>query len=98
MTNITYDLVSMAAIIRDFDQPVYINDEHEKLVDIADSIYNTGISPEDMIDTYRDLYYKYGESFWDEVLEDMIAIDGQLTSSERENDLLLDYNDRLGIL
>ena len=95
--DIPYQLVSMAAIIRDFDDPKYKSKMHRDLTDIADSIYNVGISPDQMKDTYKKLYYQYDKEYWDKVLHDMSAIDSQLTSQAKEEELLADYNDRIGI-
>lgn len=92
---VSYDLVSMAAILRDFDNPQYLGEEHELLVDIADSLYNVGINPNSFTAEYKKLYDKYGKAFWDKVLDDMSAIDSQITSDRKEKELIDDYYDRL---
>lgn len=93
---IPYQLVSMAAILRDYVDMSnwYKDDQHEKLVDIADSLYNVGIKPEDFLDEYKELYDQYGKDFWKLVLKDMSAIDGQLTTDEKVQELIDDYADR----
>lgn len=96
MAKITYDLVSMAGILRDYVSPKYLNREHQFLVDIADSLYNTGINPKEFKAEYRDLYDQYGKSFWDKVLADMSAIDGQIYDNRGASDLFADYQDRIG--
>lgn len=97
VSSVPYQLVSMAAIIRDFDEPEYKSEGHRLLTDIADTLYNVGIGPDDMKKMYKVLYYQYGKEYWDKVLEDMSAIDSQLTSQAKEEELLADYNDRIGI-
>ena len=93
---IPYDLVSMLVILRDWasvEDGDYINDEHKKLVDIADTLYNVGISVDEMKPEFQKVYKKYGEEFFDKVLDDVSALDTQVTSSN-VNDLIADYNDR----
>jgi len=95
--NIPYQLVSMAAILRDFTEPKYKNAEQEKLTDIADSLYNVGESVvKNFKDDYKALYDAYGKAYFDKVLKDMSAIDGQLTSEAKEQELYDDYMDRIG--
>lgn len=95
--NIPYQLVSMAAILRDYLKPGYKSDLHEKLTDIADSIYNVGKSIiSDFKPEYKELYDKVGEDYFNKVIEDMHAIDSQLTSDAKVQELLADYEDRLG--
>lgn len=94
--NIPYDLVSMLVALRDYisiDDTDYINDEHRMLVDVADSLYNAGITVAEMSPEYQAVYNKYGKDFFDLVLEDVAALDSQLTSNN-VNDLIADYNDR----
>ena len=54
---IPYQLVSMAAILRDYVDMSnwYKDDQHEKFVDIADSLYNVGIKPEDFLPIHQRL-------------------------------------------
>ena len=96
---IPYQLVSMAVILRDYvDEEVlkYQNKEHELLTDIADGIYNVYTDPESMKDEYRDLYHKYGEDYFNLVIDDAHAIDSQCTSDDKVYELAEDYFDRLG--
>ena len=93
---IPYDLVSMLVALRDYisiDDTDYINDEHRMLVDVADSLYNAGITVAEMSPEYQAVYNKYGKDFFDLVLDDVAALDSQLTSNN-VNDLIADYNDR----
>lgn len=93
---IPYQLVSMAAIMRDFSDDIsFVNDEHEKLVDIADYLYNVGGPVDQLQDAYKKLYDKYGKDFFDKVLDDMSAIDSQITSTAKEDELSADYADRI---
>jgi hypothetical protein len=93
---IPYDLVSSFVILRDWVDVdnAYVNNEHKMLVDIADSLYNAGISIDEMQDKYKTLYNKYGEDYFDTVIEDAQAIDSQLTHNNIE-DFIADMNDRL---
>ena len=93
---IPYQLVSMAVNLRDYTDPGYKNDEHEKLVDIADSLYNVGISPDSFYDEYKQLYDRYGKEYFDKVLKDAQAIDSQLTDDDKVNELYAEYVDKLG--
>lgn len=99
MCNIDYSLVSEAAILRDFvAKPDYINEEHEKLVDIADTLYNANIPVEEWNDNpdydYKALYYKYGKEFFNKVLSEMADFD-ELLSGAEALDLAVDYNDSI---
>lgn len=94
--NIPYDLVSMLVALRDYisiDDTDYINDEHRMLVDVADSLYNAGITVAEMSPEYQAVYNKYGKDFFDLVLDDVAALDTQITANN-VNDLIEDYNDR----
>lgn len=95
---IPYDLVSMAAILRDWaDMPrdAYASDEHKLLADIADTLYNVGKeSAKTFRKEYAELYKQYGEAYFDQVLEDMSALDSQVSSKNIE-ELVEDYEDRL---
>lgn len=92
---ISYQLVSMGAILRDYISPKYINEEHEKLCDIADSLYNINIPVEEWRDNpeydYKGLYKKYSAEFWELVLKDMSAIDSQLVGDRQRDELIEDY-------
>ena len=98
---IPYQLVSMAAIIRDFDDPEYLNDEHYKLTSIADYLYNSADGafsdhPEDnLLPEFKVVFDNYGADYFKQVTDDMYAIDGQITSAAKEDELLADYMDRL---
>lgn len=93
---INYQVVSVGAILRDYIDPKYINDEHKRLVDIADSLYNINIPVDKWNDNpeynYKALYHKYDNGdFWTLVLKDMSAIDSQITEHNKQ-DLIDDYN------
>lgn len=94
-----YQIVSMAAILRDHIDLVdkaYKDDTHKKLTDIADSLYNVGLDPADMYPEYSQLYARMGKEYFDKVLDDMYAIDSQLTSDDKVQELVDDYYDRIG--
>lgn len=98
---IPYQLVSMAAILRDYIDPEYANQEHRYLTGIADYLYNATISrnpgkeSENLLPEYKAVYDKYGRDYFEKVLDDMYAIDGQLTGEGKERELFEDYMDRL---
>lgn len=89
-----YQAVSVATMLRDFTEVDYINGEHKRLCDIADSLYNLPIPVDKWEDNpefnYKALYYEYGEEYWQKVLQDMGAIDSQLDPYNRY-DLEDDY-------
>ena len=94
---IDYTWVSMPAILRDWtDKLKYKNKEHQQLVDIADSLYNVGINPKEFKADYKSLYDKYGKEYFDKVLDDMRALDSQLTDFDKAHELAADYYDRVG--
>ena len=97
---VEYQLVSMGAIIRDYREPRYKNEEHKRLCDIADSLYNINIPVEEWGDNpefnYKQLYKQYGEEFWTLVIKDMSAIDSQLYRQGQIEELIEEYNERLG--
>lgn len=90
-----YNAVSVATMLRDFTEVDYINGEHKRLCDIADSLYNLPIPVDKWEDNpefnYKALYYEYGEEYWQKVLQDMSAIDSQIDPYNRY-DLEDDYN------
>lgn len=89
------ETVSMAVVLRDWGDIEYLGEEHKKLVDIADSLFNIGMSvAEAMTPEYKVLFEKYGRDYWENVLKDARAIDSQIESYNC-NDLMLDYNDYL---
>lgn len=93
-----YQLISMAAMLRDYIDPeemVYLDREHEKLTDIADSLYAAVVTPDQFKDEYKKLYDDMGADYFDKVLDDMRAIDSQLTSDDKVDELWYDYEDRL---
>lgn len=97
---IPYTLVSMAAILRDYDYPNYLNGEHYKLTSIADYLYNSADGafsdhPEDnLLPEFKVIFNKYGADYFQKVIDDMYALDGQLTSDAKVQELIDDYNDR----
>lgn len=93
--SIPYDLVSILVILRDYvdTDNAYVNNEHKLLVDIADSLYNTHISPDEMLPKYQKVYNKYGKDYFDTVLDDVQALDTQV-NSRNVNDLIDEYNDK----
>ena len=90
---IDYTWVSMGAILRDYITVMYKNKEHQMLCDIADSLYGPNIDPSDFRPEYKELY---GAEYFDKVLDDMAAIDSQVTDSRKERELEADYMDRVG--
>lgn len=90
-----YQAVSVATMLRDYTEVDYINDEHKRLCDLADTIYHTGMTPERNPEMfrpeYKELYDRYGKEFFDTVYKDMKAIDTQL-DSHNADDLEDDYN------
>lgn len=96
--NTPYQLVSMAAILRDWveeEDLQYKNIEHEYLTGIADYLYNVGGSPEELLPEYKKVYDKYGPDYFAKVIKDMEALDGQLTNDRKAQELLDDYIDRI---
>ena len=99
MDNIPYQAVSMAVILRDYTSELqYINDEHKRLVDIADTLWNASIPVEEWNDNpdfnYKALYKRYGVNYWQKVMKDISAIDNQI-DAYNVKDLKLDYQDML---
>lgn len=96
--SIAYQAVSIGAILRDYEKPQYASEEHKRLVDIADSLYNINIPVSEWGDNpefnYKDLYYSYDQEFWDLVLRDMGAIDSQI-SDHNIDDLREEYKELL---
>lgn len=91
---IPYDAVSVATMLRDYVAPEYVSDEHKRLCDCADCLYNANIPRKDWQDNpdynYKALYDEYGEEYWQKVLQDMSAIDSQLDTYNAD-DLIDDY-------
>ena len=83
-TDYDAESVSERTILRDYGEYPYIDKEHEMLCDIADTLYNANLGPEDMKAEYKELYDKYGKEFFDKVLKDMSAIDSQIQEGSRD--------------
>lgn len=101
---IPYQLVSMAAMLRDFfalNADDYLNKEHQMLADIADYLYNSADGafsdhPEDnLLPEFKVIFDNYGADYFKQVTDDMYAIDSQVTSMAKEDELYEDYQDRL---
>lgn len=95
---IPYQLVSMAAILRDWlseDDLKYKDQEHEYLTGIADYLYNVSGSPDELLPEYKKLYDEYGPDYFAKVIRDMEALDGQVTGDRKAQELIDDYFDRL---
>lgn len=97
---IDYTWVSEAAILRDWiELNIYVNNEHKLLTDIADSLYNVGSSMVDRFtNEYKTLYNKYGKEYFDRVLDDMSALDSQVISDSKAQELIDDYLQRVSEL
>ena len=103
-SKIPYQLVSMATMLRDFfalSSDDYLNKEHLMLTDIADYLYNSADGafsdhPEDnLLPEFKVIFDNYGADYFKQVLDDMSAIDSQVTSTAKEDELYDDYQDRL---
>lgn len=91
---IPYDLVSTFVILRDYAdiKDNYVSKEHELLCDIADALYNVGGSAaRGFSGEYKELYDEYGKAFFDKVLDDIYALDSQVTR-DNVDDLVADVN------
>ena len=94
--------ISERTILRDFvskDEAEYIDKTHERLCDIADTLYNAHIPSDSLRVEYKFLYdaYDYG-GFWEYVLKDMSAIDSQMSNNEsRVSELKASYKDRVNV-
>lgn len=90
-----YTAVSMGAILRDYTEPKYLNDKHRMMCDIADCLYNNGQCMVELLrPKYKELYDEYGREFWAKVLQDMGALDSQITESNIKY-LIDDYDEML---
>ena len=89
-----YQLVSIATILRDYIDAGYRDNGHEQLVDIADSIYNSGTKVDTMTPEYQKIYATQTPEFWALVFKDIKALDSQV-SSHNVHDLLDDYKELL---
>ena len=92
---IPYDLVSTLVVLRDWVDvdSAYLNNEHKLLVDIADFLYNSGLGVDYLKPKSKLVYDKYGKNYFDEILNDIQALDTQV-SSHNINDLIDDYTIR----
>ena len=97
---IPYNLVSSFVVLRDYANldDNYVSEEHRLLTDIADSLYNVGGSAaRGFTGEYRELYDEYGKAYFDKVLDDIYALDSQISRDnvedfvEEVNDLLSKY-------
>lgn len=92
---IAYQLVSIPAVLRDWtDGLIYHNEKHLGLVNIADTLYNADVPATMLKAEYQQLHNEYSQDFWHLVLEDMHALDSQLTS-QNVGQLIEDYNEML---
>ena len=93
---IPYDLVSSLVVLRDYadTSDAYVNDEHKMLVDIADFLYNVDFEPDSLKKEAKEVYDKYGKTYFNKVIKDIEAIDSQISSSN-VNDLIAEVNDKL---
>ena len=89
---IPYDLVSELVILRDYADVSgsYLTDEHEKLVDIADTLYNANIPADKLLPEFKAVYDLYGEDYFNLVLDDASAIDSQIRPNNVQ-DLIDEY-------
>ena len=80
--SIPYDLVSELVILKDYIDidDAYINNEHKILVDIADFLYNSGLGVDYLKPKSKLVYDKYGKDYFDNVLDDVQALDTQVDS------------------
>ena len=87
------DSVAMGTMLRDHIDmsKEYKDEEHRKLCDIADSLYNADIGPEHFKPEYKELYDKYGKEYFDKVLDKMASIDRATDTTEQASKLLADY-------
>ena len=92
---IPYDLVSELVILRDYvdTSEAYLNEEHKLLVDLADGLYNNGWIDEivsKMKSTYPEIFDKYGDDYFELILDDCSAIDSQIRPNNVQ-DLIDEY-------
>lgn len=94
----TRELISEGAILRDHVDIAYTYSckLHEMITDIADSLYNVGLSMKDrFLPEYKAIYNFFGDAFFAGVLDDMSALDEQITDPYKVNELLGSYLDRI---
>ena len=85
----TYQAISTPVILRDYLEPVYRDNEHKLLVNIADALYHVGITREQLTTKGKQAYDRYGTKFWGLVLKDIQALESQIT---QDNVDLLAYD------
>lgn len=91
------ELISEGAILRDHVSIDYSGLLHEKITDIADSIYNVGDRIiKDFLPEYKAIYNFLGADYFKKIVSDMAAIDSQLVDFYNVNELTGSYLDRLG--
>lgn len=91
----TRELISEGAILRDHGTITYICRLHEMLTDIADSLYNVGLSMKDRFSSeYKAIYNFFGADFFAGVLDDMRSLDFQLYNDSKVEELAASYYDR----
>lgn len=94
----TRELISEGAILRDHVDIAYTYSckLQEMVTDIADSLYNVGLSMVDRFrPDYKAIYNFLGDDFFAGVLDDMNALDSQVTDHYKVNELFGSYLDRL---
>ena len=94
----TRELISEGAILRDHVDIgyTYLCKLHEMITDIADSLYNVGLSMKDRFSPeYKAIYNFFGADYFAGVLEDMSALDNQVVDPYKVNELLGSYLDRI---
>ena len=92
------ELISEGAILRDHVDIgyTYLCKLHEMITDIADSLYNVGLSMKDrFLPEYKAIYNFFGADYFAGVLEDMSALDEQVIDPYKVNELLGSYLDRI---
>lgn len=94
----TRELISEGAILRDHVDIAYTYSckLQEMVTDIADSLYNVGLSIKDrFLPEYKAIYNFFGADYFAGVLEDMEALDKQVVDPYKVNELLGSYLDRI---
>ena len=94
----TRELISEGAILRDYVDIGYTYScrLHEMITDIADSLYNVGLSMKDRFSSeYKAIYNFFGADYFAGVLDDMAALDEQVVDPYKVNELLGSYLDRI---
>lgn len=94
------ELISEGAILRDHIKVTYICRLHEMVTDIADSLYNVGLSMKDrFLPEYKAIYNFFGADFFAGVLDDMRSLDFQTYNDSKVEEIAASYYDRkVGVL